>query len=561
MPDGAHRLTVVLLLADLLAVPFCLGMASLSWRRRVGSPAASGLALALAGTAVWSAASALNSLVVLQVLAPGTTHPAYALMMPGIAAASAGLGLMSAGVADSAWRPGRRTRVLVAGFVTVTAGLAAADPWLEALIIVRAVRPDLPWLVWSGGWAYLPFLTICYGLVAWGTRRLLHARRHAGALHRAQVDALLLGAVIIVPPSLLLATSFSGDRPDATPAVFCLVALIDAYALFRLGLLRLVPLARGLVLDRMLDAVVVLDGADRVLDVNGAGHRLLRELSGRQGEDISGQPLTDLVGPHHAELFEDGERPVDLPGGRVVLHVRRDQVDDDRGHRLAEIVVLRDVTELAAQQVALSAANDRLRGQLATIEQLRATLAEQAVRDELTGLYNRRHLAAVLDEEIARSGAARVPLSVLLVDIDHFKSVNDRYGHTVGDDLLRQVAQRLEHEVGALGTVARYGGEEFVVVLPGHPPEGAAALADEWRAVCAAVCVPGPDAPVRRTLSIGVAGLPTGDDGTRPSAGALLDAADVALYRAKTAGRDRVVLASDPSRHGAASEEHAAAGH
>jgi diguanylate cyclase (GGDEF)-like protein len=186
-----------------------------------------------------------------------------------------------------------------------------------------------------------------------------------------------------------------------------------------------------------------------------------------------------------------------------------------------------------------SAANARLRKQLDTIERLQADLAEQAIRDDLTGLYNRRHLMRALDTELARAERSGAPLSVVLLDIDHFKSVNDTYGHQVGDELLVAIAGVLSASARQEDTVARYGGEEFVVLLPGATADQARNRTLDWRQRCAATYVPTEQGALSATFSAGVAGFP--ESGT--SSDVLLHAADTALYRAKAEGRDRVLLA------------------
>jgi diguanylate cyclase (GGDEF)-like protein len=202
-------------------------------------------------------------------------------------------------------------------------------------------------------------------------------------------------------------------------------------------------------------------------------------------------------------------------------------------------VVARDTTELNDKKRELSAANDRLHEQLRTIGRLQADLAEQAIRDDLTGLYNRRHLMRALEAELARAERIGGPLSVVLLDIDLFKSVNDRFGHGVGDELLVAIAGVLSAAARQGDTVARYGGEEFVVLLPGTTPEQARNRAQEWRRRCAAASVRTEQGPLGATFSAGVACFP--ESGT--SSAVLLHAADKALYRAKAEGRDRVLLA------------------
>jgi diguanylate cyclase (GGDEF)-like protein len=128
---------------------------------------------------------------------------------------------------------------------------------------------------------------------------------------------------------------------------------------------------------------------------------------------------------------------------------------------------------------------------------------------------------------------------VVLLDIDHFKRVNDRFGHAVGDELLVAIAGVLSAAARQGDTVARYGGEEFVVLLPGTTPGQARSRAQEWRRRCAATSVPTEQGPLSATFSAGVACFP--ESGT--SSAVLLHAADTALYRAKAEGRDRVLLA------------------
>jgi two-component system cell cycle response regulator len=164
-----------------------------------------------------------------------------------------------------------------------------------------------------------------------------------------------------------------------------------------------------------------------------------------------------------------------------------------------------------------------------------------SVTDPLTGAGNLRHMTTTLAREVERATRFERPLALLLLDLDHFKRVNDTFGHTVGDAVLRELARRLQECVREVDTVARYGGEEFVIICPETDAEGAASLADR---VCAIVrdsdFIVGEDA-VPVTVSVGVASLPMNGI----ASGDLVRSADEALYAAKHAGRDRWRNASD----------------
>lgn len=184
-------------------------------------------------------------------------------------------------------------------------------------------------------------------------------------------------------------------------------------------------------------------------------------------------------------------------------------------------------------------------GLLAEVEAARAALREVAVRDGLTGLYNRRFFAARLEAEIQRTRRHPAPLSValVLVDVDHFKRINDTRGHAVGDEVLHRVAQALQAQVRPYDIAARFGGEEFVLMLPGSSAGEGAAVAERVRQAVEALQLPclGEGAPPQVTVSLGVAALQAAPD----DADALLRRADAALYQAKRDGRNRSVTQGD----------------
>jgi len=175
-------------------------------------------------------------------------------------------------------------------------------------------------------------------------------------------------------------------------------------------------------------------------------------------------------------------------------------------------------------------------------DQLRASVTEtmeMAVIDGLTGLHNRRYLDSHLQTLFDRSVARRRPLSVMMTDIDHFKAVNDTWGHDGGDRVLREFAGRLRKNVRGIDLACRYGGEEFAVVMPDTEPHIAEKVAERIRAEIASApfVVAADGTAIEVTVSVGVSSLKPYGDGVE----ALMKRADVALYEAKSGGRNRVV--------------------
>jgi diguanylate cyclase (GGDEF)-like protein len=179
-------------------------------------------------------------------------------------------------------------------------------------------------------------------------------------------------------------------------------------------------------------------------------------------------------------------------------------------------IVVQDVTELALYE---------------------QRMIEMNTRDPLTGAANRRHLDALMQDEMERAMRYDRPLSLIMVDVDHFKSVNDRWGHTVGDGVLQTLSRRLAALVRNVDCLARFGGEEFCCLLPETPLAAAGILAERFRDVIAATPFDLEPESIQVTISLGVAQLASGDD-----AQALISRADQAMYQAKHSGRNCVRL-------------------
>ncbi len=182
---------------------------------------------------------------------------------------------------------------------------------------------------------------------------------------------------------------------------------------------------------------------------------------------------------------------------------------------------------------------DELRMKNRQLEELLDKVNYMAITDALTGLYNRRKFHDTLAGEFERARRYKTPFSLVMIDIDHFKRINDDHGHNAGDVVLKQVSALLLKSVREIDTVSRFGGEEFMVILPSTDSSSAKVVAERMRDMIASFPFQDINRPI--TVSIGIAGMP--DERLR-NEDLMIRCADIALYRAKQSGRNRVEVAS-----------------
>jgi diguanylate cyclase (GGDEF)-like protein len=517
---------VLLGLAYALSALLCAFLGVASWRRRRLTPAAGSLSVVMAGLTWWS----LCDVAAVLFPADDPTRTVMLLLYPGAAAVVAGFFCLCRALADRDWRPSRRLLLLLLVEPLIISVAGVTNPLHH--LVLQAVPGSA-----EAGFGPIFWLHSAYSYVLLGSGllRVLRQRRHAAALHARQLTTVLVAAVLPTVGNLLTLAGLSGTV-DLTALFFVFTGLLNAHAVFRQGLFEVVPIARARVLERLDAAIVVLDEQDRLGDVNSAAIALLTRAV-PPGVPVVGTPAREALGGLAPVLLGDGgEKHVRLADDEADLDVRVTPLEDRRGRSIGRVLVVNDVTEASDARRRLTDSNVLLQQQVVMIERLRAELAEQAVRDMLTGLHNRRHLTRVLADEVARAQETGEPLSVVLLDVDHFKQVNDTYGHAAGDALLAGLGQALALAVRPGDTVARFGGEEFVVVLPGLDLPAALERAEQIREHCALHAVVAGTAQ-HPTLSAGVATsgpLPCTPD-------ELLESADVALYRAKAAGRNCVI--------------------
>ncbi|MDO9529436.1 MAG: diguanylate cyclase [Syntrophales bacterium] len=169
-------------------------------------------------------------------------------------------------------------------------------------------------------------------------------------------------------------------------------------------------------------------------------------------------------------------------------------------------------------------------------------LHQMAVTDSLTGIFNRRAILERLGDELSRAGREKIPLCLIMLDIDHFKRVNDEYGHIVGDNVLVEVVNRVKSQLRSYDIMGRYGGEEFLLGVPGANPEAGRKIAEKLRTCICERPFEIDDKRLNVSISLGVTSIvPSRDGNTNDFIEVMIKTADDALYKAKETGRNRVV--------------------
>ncbi len=304
--------------------------------------------------------------------------------------------------------------------------------------------------------------------------------------------------------------------------------------------------------ENMADIVWRSDAQIRFTYINAADER----VRGFSHEEVIGTYLRDNLTPQGQAVLDDVAQKrqaielttskgkalkYELPmrhkaGGEVWVEISSVPVYGSDGRINGYQGVGRDISRRKLQEAQLLASNQQLENQLHKVVEEKSALQELATLDPLTGIYNRRFLDAALPRELARAQRTGQQLAVIMLDLDHFKRVNDQHGHAAGDDVLKALAQLLKTGARDSDLICRYGGEEFVAVMPNMSADQAWERVESWRRQLEVMPVV-PTVPAARiTLSAGIAVFPGHGD----SPAQLLARADEMLYKSKQNGRNRV---------------------
>jgi len=418
------------------------------------------------------------------------------------------------------WLDRRAVRMLyfASAFMLGTAWTNDLHGWVWPEM-VRDDSGPFTMLAITHGPAFWFWVTFSYFCIAIVFTVIIRAYLISPTLIRRQYRLLFVG--LLVPFIANIAYIYKllpVANMDPTPICFCVTALLMGYSFIRHRMCDVMPLARDEVFFSLTDGIMVFDNRNRLAFINPEAEKIL----GHSNNDVVGKKILRFVDedllPNQTEQEAGSEIKFPVNGKERIFDLRSNRLINAHGEPLGWLLVWRDITKR---------------------KKLEDNLRYLATTDPLTGAYNRRRLIRAGLDEVARSLRFQKSMCVLMVDIDHFKKINDEYGHDFGDLALKAVTQVCKQTIRNIDTFGRLGGEEFAVIMPETTIQQAVTGAERLRKAIMALRIQSAAIRVTVTVSIGVACLNDQDQTIE----LILKKADQALYDAKNTGRNRVCSA------------------
>ncbi len=423
-------------------------------------------------------------------------------------------------------------------------------PIFNAILVITNEWHQLVWtnyllgpigsnqIIYQHGPGFYWIMTCVYLYVLTAAWLLAKTALFASILHRQQSAMMLIGAAIPLVGGSAYMLGVTPPGLNITPMSFTLTGLVYLVNLFQFRMLDLGPIARDSLIENMQDGLLVLDKQNRIVDINPAAQYLLKSTKNYIGKTIT-EAFEEWIGFIDCFQKEAWKKVIVDPVSSRYLEVQTSLLYDHRKRIAGRLLIFRDITQRHVAELELRQANERLRQQLIEIEILQNRLQEQAIRDSLTHLFNRRYFEETFTREMTRAHRESYPIALILLDLDYFKRINDTYGHRAGDRVLQVFADCLRHHTRSSDIACRYGGEEFVIALPGMALQAAYQRAEAIRRDFQETSVQVDDQTIYTTVSIGLGNFP--DHGQTHQE--LMHRIDQALYIAKANGRNQVQIA------------------
>ncbi|MDQ0061819.1 histidine kinase N-terminal 7TM domain-containing diguanylate cyclase [Paenibacillus harenae] len=354
---------------------------------------------------------------------------------------------------------------------------------------------------------------------------VVHTRK-SSSVYRKQNFTMILGHLLPMLGALFYVLGMTPLGMDPVPIVMCVTSALYIWAIVSTGMLTVAPIARDHIFESMRDGVLVLDLSGKIFDYNSAAIAIIPSLSpaaiGKTIEQVWKRGAD--TGVFEGDLNDTSKQEYEhelkwIKGGETYYYrVRSSKLLNTKGEIAGRTIVMIDMTEHM---------------------QLQNKLRRLAEIDGLTGIYNRTHFMEIATEQLRQARINHAPLALILIDIDFFKSINDRFGHSVGDLAIHHVVSLVKSIISPETSFARYGGEEFVLCVPDTALGQALQTAEQLRQKIASTPLISGSHAISITASFGVteayqSALPLES---------LLHEADDALYFAKRNGRNRVIAA------------------
>ena len=470
-------------------------------------------------------------------------------------------------------------------FVFFLTGKSPMLKWKRILLYFAPAFVCITLAMWNPGFMFMSpvggsYVDRVYGPLFWllvlvqfayfftALMNMFHALKTVnGVNQRKQLATALIGMFVLTGFGLLdvlvnvLLAQWLPIVPGLLASGILLSDLCFVVAIYRYGMFDLLSMAQRDFIEHMTTGIIVIDEEGKVLEVNRGVSPFLQISKGEPFE------MERFLSPMHTqgEVYEFLYRYMNHPQERIQMEyalqdaagrhvsIQISPILDDRKTLLGRVITFHDVTELRKLVDEMNRKNEALHErnlELISIQEelfrVNQKLEQMAVTDALTGCFNRRYLMQQLEHEVLLNVRYRIPFSVFLFDIDHFKQINDKYGHLVGDEVIRSTADTVRSKLRRTDILARYGGEEFTVYLPHTNREQAELLADRIMHAIGTNVVQSGTEQVRVTISMGIVSEDTQDltvDNPKEYLRDLFSRADAALYKAKNEGRNRVVTA------------------